>query len=179
MKAIIQKRLFATNTVTMQKAKLLQYSLQTKDYTLIDIEDIQQYLAKQNQFSYGRLYFLNNYPNSAKDDTLLQFKPLANVEGEEQAQKNTYGTDIFNALTSLRSTVECDAMIGVRFTQESNLTNVTPIVKETREFMKSSETRDSLSVLFVNNVESLKTIAGNPSLKLENFAEALVDYKNP
>jgi hypothetical protein len=35
------------------------------------------------------LYFLNNYPNSAKDDSLLQFKPLMNnAEGEEQAQSD-------------------------------------------------------------------------------------------
>ena len=107
------------------------------------------------------MYFLNNYPNSAKDDSLLQFKPLMNnAEGEEQAQKNTYGTDIFAALTSIRSAVECDALIGVRYCQESNLTNVTPVVKESREFMKSQETRDSLSILFVNNEESLKTIIG-------------------
>ena len=85
---------------------------------------------------------------------------MNNAEGEEQAQKNTYGTDIFAALTSIRSAVECDALIGVRYCQETNLTNVTPVVKESREFMKSQETRDSLSILFVNNEESLKTIIG-------------------
>ena len=40
---------------------------------------------------------------------------MNNAEGEDQPQKNTYGTDIFAALTSLRSAVECDAMIGVRY----------------------------------------------------------------
>lgn len=45
--------------------------------------------------------------------------------------------------------------------------------------MKSQETRDSLSILFVNNEESLKTLIGQPALSLENFAETIVDYKNP
>ncbi len=90
--------------------------MQTKDYNLVEIEDLQQYFVKQNQFSFGRLYFLNKYPNSAKDDTLMQFKPLMNAEGEEDpAQKSSYGTDVFAALTSLRSAVECDALIGVRY----------------------------------------------------------------
>lgn len=46
----------------------------------------------------------------------MQFKPLMNAEGEEEvAQKSSYGTDVFAALTSLRSAVECDALIGVRY----------------------------------------------------------------
>ena len=45
--------------------------------------------------------------------------------------------------------------------------------------MKNQETRDSLSILFVNNEESLKTVIGQPTIQLENFAEAVIDYNNP
>ena len=44
------QRMFST--VTTQKAKMLHYSLQTKDYTLMDVDNLKDFFTKANQFSY-------------------------------------------------------------------------------------------------------------------------------
>ncbi len=91
--------------------------------------------------------------------------------------QNTYGSDSFIALTSIRSAIECDAIIGVKYQEAANFNQ---IVRESKEFMRKQETRDGMSILLVNNQEALRSIIGSEQpLELNNFAEIVVDFKDP
>ena len=101
-------------------------------------------------------------------------------EGEQSTTppSQTYGSDTYASLVSLKAELQCDSIIGVKFV-DSTPSNVTPIVKETRDYMKAKETRDGLQILFVPNVEALRTLLGQTSHPLADFDEALVDFSNP
>ena len=62
----------------------------------------------------------------------------------------------------------------MRYT-EGTVSAVTPIVKDSKEFMKSRETRDTLQLLFLPNFEALKTVFGGQSVPKDDFDEALID----
>lgn len=54
-------------------------------------------------------------------------------------------------------------------------TNTTPVVKEAKDYMKTKETRDNLQVLFVPNIEALRTALGQQESPSADFDEAFID----
>lgn len=70
-------------------------------------------------------------------------------------------------------------ILGVKHVTSTTLTNVTPDVKECRDFMKSKETRDALQVLFVPNDEALKSLLPHGVNLSPTFSEALIDLGKP
>jgi hypothetical protein len=54
-------------------------------------------------------------------------------------------------------------------------TNTTPVVKEAKDYMKTKETRDNLQVLFVPNIEALRTALGQQKDPSADFDEAFID----
>jgi hypothetical protein len=54
-------------------------------------------------------------------------------------------------------------------------TNATPVVKEAKDYMRTKETRDNLQVLFVPNIEALRTALGQQESLSADFDEAFID----
>jgi hypothetical protein len=54
-------------------------------------------------------------------------------------------------------------------------TNATLIVKEAKDYMRTKETRDNLQVLFVPNIEALRTALGQQETPSADFDEAYID----
>ena len=54
-------------------------------------------------------------------------------------------------------------------------TNATPVVKEAKDYMRTKETRDNLQVLFVPNIEALRTALGQQESPSADFDEAYID----
>lgn len=100
--------------------------------------------------------------------------PQENKPEGETAPSQTYGSDTYASIASLKTELQCDTIIGVRYV-EGTPTVVTPIVRESKDYMKAKETRDGLQILFVPNFEALKTVLGGQTAPSTDFDEALID----
>ena len=175
------RKFSTTSNVTKQSAKILNYSIQSKEYTLQDLENVWDYLGKRNVLSTKRVYLLNNYPTDQKDESLMSFRSPQEAkadEGETTTQSQTYGSDTYASLASLKAELSCDTILGVRYV-DGTPTNVSPVVKEAKDYMRTKETRDNLQVLFVPNIEALRTALGQQDSPTADFDEAYIDQQNP
>ncbi|TNV82184.1 hypothetical protein FGO68_gene13014 [Halteria grandinella] len=172
-----------TSQVTKSVTKVLHYNLQTKDYTLFDLDNGQtlpDFLSKHVPMTTGRLYLLRNFPSPTLDNSLLAYRNTTQeTQTSGHAETSTFGSDTYANLVSLRSELGVDAIVGVVNSQGSLLSPGSPEVKEAKDFMRAQEPRDSLTVVFVNGNDQLQQVLG-PNITLStDFAEALVDLKAP
>jgi len=95
---------------------------------------------------------------------------------ENEAGSTSFGSDLYTSLVSLRTELGVDAMIGVKVAP-GTVTLASPVVNECREFLKTGEFRDSLTILLVSNNDALQTVLG---AKVDgDYTEALVDLRQP
>lgn len=94
----------------------MHYNLQTKDYTLFDMEDqtVPEFLAKHIPMRQSRLYLLKNFPSASLDNNLLAYRiTTQETQTSGHAETSTFGSDTYANLVSLRSELGADAIVGV------------------------------------------------------------------
>ncbi|CDW74243.1 UNKNOWN [Stylonychia lemnae] len=168
----------STNQIQRQFSKMLTYNVQSKDYLLVDVNNIEELLAQK------KVYLIRDFPQYRKksenpltvDDQVYFQGDL--IEYNNKANQQQYGTQVFNNIYNIKTEFQLDELVGVLQTDNPLMSNMqTPIVHQAKIFMTEFETRDQLKVLFMTQ-EQISEVFNNglarevlsiKSLQDENF----------
>ena len=131
--------------IARQTVKYLTYNPMTRDYYLKEYNSAQEYLKEKNS-----VYLIRGYPPAANGSERPDKADDLNFLTTDQE----FGSDQFNKFQNLKKSLNVEELSGFHIVNNISAISIqTDTVKQSRDFMKTCETRESLNVLFLNQTQ--------------------------